>query len=87
MTEKTNSQTPDDLEGAEVIVVDPYAEAISQNKKLHQRTLITFQGGPADGQTMKIPNGVDELTVESPFGNIRYFRLDGGDTFVSVHVN
>lgn len=49
-------------------------ELFAENKLAREKSTITFLGGHVDGERMNIPNGVDEMTVESSFGPIKYVR-------------
>jgi hypothetical protein len=51
-------------------------ELFAENKFARQKSTITFLGGHVDGERMKIPNGVNEMTVESAFGPVRYVRSE-----------
>ncbi len=44
------------------------------NDLLLNPSTVTFRGGPADGQTFDIPDGVMEASIESAFGPIQYER-------------
>lgn len=46
----------------------------AENEQALSKSEITFLGGPADGESMDIPNGVTELEVESVFGAVVYIR-------------
>lgn len=54
-----------------------------ENRHAKQKSKITFYGGPADGEVFDIPNGVNELMVDTPFGKVRYIRsLEKSNQFI-----
>jgi len=50
--------------------INPFEE----NRLARSKSAIRFFGGPADGEQMDIPNGVQHLSVDGPFGKIWYIR-------------
>jgi len=49
-------------------------ELFAENRHARTKSTIVFLGGHVDGERMSIPNGVDEMTVESAFGPVKYVR-------------
>lgn len=61
----------DDMEDA---IAEKRRQMFAENEHALKKATITFLGGPVDGETFDIPNGVSELAVETAFGPVVYER-------------
>jgi len=76
-----NDLTQEQMDAAEEY--NPTEELYRKNNKDKQKSTITFVGGHVDGEQFDIPQGVNELTVDSPFGPVKYVRsIEYPNTFV-----
>lgn len=71
----------------EIDAEDPLApakELVAKNQEAHTRSEVTLQGGPYDGLTASVKNGVDSLTLTDEAGNypVEYVRVSE-DKFLS----
>lgn len=67
----------------EIDAEDPLApakELVEKNKEAHTRNEVTLRGGPYDGLTASVKNGVDSLTLTDEAGNypVEYVRIEEG---------
>ena len=70
MTNQDENQ-PDPLQEA----YDAEESRLKEEERVaHEKSEVTFVGGPVGGERMDIPNGVHELTVESKHGPLQYVR-------------
>lgn len=61
----------DDMDDA---IAEKKRQMFAENEHALAKSKITFLGGPVDGETFDIPNGVAELAVETAFGPVVYVR-------------